>query len=112
MGLGASVIAEFQSLLCCVKAALLRIAPETTRVTTAGAEIIISGTKDYADVNLLSFSITVMSGTVQLNDLPIPVGLTQHFSAEAGALLGGPFLVDCGGAAGTAFVSWTLRSAS
>ena len=112
MGVGANQLSIFESMLCCIKAALLRLAPETTRVTTAEVESIITGSEDYADANLLSFSITVLSGAVELNGLPLPVGLTQHFSAEPGALLGGAFLVDCGSSAGTAIVSRTLRSAT
>lgn len=109
MGIGLQQISIFETMLCCIKAALLRLAPETSG-TAATLARQTSGTTDYANAALVSLSITAISGTVTVNSVTLDPGATVEFTAEPGALLGGAFSVNCGTSAGVALVARTLRS--
>lgn len=91
--------------LCCIKAAVGRLAPETAG-TTVDVASQIADTVDYADPTLLSISVVVVSGQVLLNGIELPAG-TYEFTAENGALLVGPFSVFVDGAA---IITRTFRS--
>ena len=103
------IAAKIEQLLCCIKSALDRGYPVTAGTTVALARQ-TTGLASYGATNLLSISVTAVSGVVEFGSVVLDPGVTVEFEAEPGALLPGSMLVECGSSAGVAIVARTLRS--